>query len=90
MAKNDKKGPSAGAPVIEGEAEEVKAKKKSVSPAQFFRQVYAEGQKVTWTTRNETFISTVMVLIMVTVMSIFFLIVDFILRSGVKYLLSVN
>lgn len=88
MAKQPK-APTAGA-VIEGAAEDVKAPKKRTNPVQFFQQVLAEGRKVTWTTRNETLVSTVMVLIMVVIMSIFFLIVDSALRLVISLLLSVN
>lgn len=83
MAK-DKKPPA----TIEGEAEEVKKTKKRTSAPDFLRQVLAEARKVTWTTRNETMISTVMVLIMVAIMAIFFLIVDQLLRLGVTKILS--
>lgn len=88
MAKPPKT-PASG-PTIEGAAEEAKTPKKRTNPVQFIQQVIAEGRKVTWTTRNETFVSTIMVLIMVTVMAIFFLIVDSALRFGVSLLLSVN
>ncbi|MEQ8749176.1 MAG: preprotein translocase subunit SecE [Amphiplicatus sp.] len=81
---------SSGDGVIEGSAEEVKKKKKPFNPAEFFNQVIAEGRKVTWTSRNETMISTIMVLIMVVVMSLFFLAVDWVLRAAVTALLSIG
>ncbi len=85
MAKDKK--PAAA--TIEGVAEEVqKTKKKRTSAPEFLRQVVAEGRKVTWTTRNETLISTVMVLIMVAIMAAFFLIVDQVLRFGVTAIFS--
>lgn len=83
MAKDKKP-----APTIEGEAEEVKKTKKRTSAPDFMRQVMAEGRKVTWTTRNETMISTAMVLIMVAIMAVFFLVVDQLLRIGVTSILS--
>ncbi|MFE0754757.1 preprotein translocase subunit SecE [Inquilinus sp. NPDC058860] len=46
------------------------------SPVQFFRQVRQETAKVTWPTRKETAITTGMVFVFVTLMSIFFLLVD--------------
>ncbi|MEZ5929980.1 MAG: preprotein translocase subunit SecE [Parvularculaceae bacterium] len=85
MAKEKKPG---SAKIIEGAAEEVQKKKKRTSPADFVRQVMAEGRKVTWTTRNETMISTIMVLIMVTIMSVFFLLVDTGLRLAVTTILK--
>ena len=80
---------SAEAEMIEGKAEEV-GKKSSVSPFEFFQQVRNEGEKVTWTTRNETTVSTIMVLIMVAIMSLFFFLVDQTLRFGVGALLSLG
>ena len=46
------------------------------NPLQFFRQVNQERSKVTWPTRKETSVTTVMVFIFVAIMSVFFLVVD--------------
>ena len=54
------------------------------NPFEFLQQVRAETNKVTWPSRKETMVTTVMVLIMVTFASIFFLIADQILSWGVK------
>ena len=51
-----------------------------VSPTKFLQEVRAEGQKVTWPTRRETVITTIMVFIMTAVSAIFFLISDQIIR----------
>ncbi len=75
---------------IEGAAEEVKAKKKRTSPIEFVQQAIAEGRKVTWTSRNETLISTIMVLIMVAIMAVFFLGVDFVIRIIVQAILNIS
>ena len=88
MAKK-KKTTGATAPVIEGKPNEPK-KKKSTSPVEFFQQVRNEGAKVTWTSRNETMVSTIMVLIMVAIMSIFFFLVDQTLRFGICSLLPIQ
>ena len=58
------------------------------TPAQFVRQVRQEASKVTWPTRRETGISTVMVFIMVTIMALFFLLIDWILSSAVQAILG--
>jgi preprotein translocase subunit SecE len=84
-----KKPGGGAAKVIEGQAEEVK-KKKSVSPLKFLQQVRDEAYKVTWTTRNEMFISTAMVLTMVVIMALFFLLVDQTIRYGVCHLLPID
>ncbi|MFT4956589.1 MAG: preprotein translocase subunit SecE [Brevundimonas sp.] len=53
------------------------APKKRTSPAQFLSQVRAEGRKITWPSRKETWITSVMVLIMVMIAALFFWVVDF-------------
>ena len=59
-----------------------------VSPGEFVRQVRAETAKVSWPTRRETVTTTIMVLIMTSILAVFFLGVDTILGSLVKFLLS--
>ncbi len=78
-------------PIVEGKAEEVSARKApGVSPFAFLQQVRAEAAKVTWTSRNETLISTVMVLIMVAIMAVFFFFVDQSLRFAVCNILPID
>lgn len=76
-------------PVVEGKATEVKKKKKT-NPFEFLQQVRNEAAKVTWTTRNETLVSTIMVLIMVAIMALFFFGVDQVLRAGICGLLPIE
>jgi preprotein translocase subunit SecE len=59
-----------------------------VSPFKFLQEVRAEGQKVTWPTRRETAITTVMVFIMTAVAAIFFLISDQIMRLIVTFVIG--
>jgi len=63
-------------PAAEAGVAEKPAPKRRVGPAQFVQQVRDEGAKVTWTTRQETVVSTIMVLIMVAFASLFFFLVD--------------
>jgi preprotein translocase subunit SecE len=49
------------------------------NPIEFMQQVRQEASKVTWPTRNETVVTTIMVLIMVALASVFFLAVDAVL-----------
>ena len=60
------------------------------SPAQFIQQVRQEAAKVTWPTRQETLISTIMVLVMVLVASIFFLVADQVIAFLVQLVLSIR
>ena len=87
MAK--KKKPAEKSQTIEGKAAETK-KKKQTNPLEFAQQVRSEASKVTWTSRNETMISTVMVLIMVAIMALFFFLVDQGLRFGVCNILPIE
>ena len=61
-----------------------------VSPFKFLQEVRAEGQKVTWPTRKETTVTTIMVFVMVFVASLFFLAADQIMRMAVSFLLGIN
>ena len=45
-------------------------------PFAFWREVQAEGRKVTWATRQEVTVSTIMVLLMGVVAAIFFFAID--------------
>lgn len=58
------------------------------SPVEFFRQVQAETKKVVWPTRRETIMTGVMVMIMTTLLGIFFVGVDSFFDAIVRFLLS--
>ena len=58
------------------------------SPGEFIRQVRAETAKVVWPTRKETVTTAVMVLIMTTLLAIFFFGVDSMFSAIVKFLLG--
>jgi preprotein translocase subunit SecE len=60
------------------------------NPFEFLQQVRAEGSKVTWPSRKETIITTVMVFVMVVLASLFFLVVDQVLRWGVSLILGLG
>ncbi|MHB9881131.1 preprotein translocase subunit SecE [Pacificimonas sp. ICDLI1SI03] len=60
------------------------------SPGQFVREVRQEMSKVTWPTRRETMITTIMVLIMTALLSVFFLGVDALLGNLIQLVLSVG
>ena len=59
-----------------------------VTPGEFMRQVRAETGKVTWPTRRETVTTAIMVVIMTTLLAIFFFGVDSAFGAIVKFLLS--
>ncbi|NNE23025.1 MAG: preprotein translocase subunit SecE [Rhizobiales bacterium] len=61
--------------------------KSKTNPFEFIQQVRQETNKVTWPTRKETMITTIMVLIMVAFASVFFLGVDAVLRWVVNLVL---
>ena len=61
-----------------------------ISPFQFIQQVRQEITKVTWPTRKETTITTIMVFIMVAVAAVFFLIVDYIISELIQMVLGLG
>ena len=58
-----------------------------VTPGEFIRQVRTEASKVVWPTRRETMMTAVMVLIMTSLLAIFFLGVDSVFSTIVQFLL---
>jgi preprotein translocase subunit SecE len=60
------------------------------NPFEFIQQVRAEASKVIWPTRRETLVTTGMVLLMAVFASVFFVVVDEILRIGVGFVLGIG
>ena len=58
------------------------------NPFQFMQQVRAETAKVTWPTRREVVITTLMVLALAALTAVFFFLVDLAIRSGLGGLLG--
>lgn len=58
------------------------------NPIQFMQQVRSEVSKVVWPSRREVLLTTVMVLVMATVLAIFFSLVDFGIRTALESVLS--
>lgn len=61
-----------------------------VTPGEYVRQVRQELRKVAWPTRKETMVTTMMVFLLTGVLAVFFLGVDWILGSSVRFLLSLD
>jgi preprotein translocase subunit SecE len=57
------------------------------NPFQFLQQVRAEVAKVVWPTRRETMLTTIMVLIMAALTSVFFFLVDSLIRTVLRLVL---
>ncbi|MEM7566009.1 MAG: preprotein translocase subunit SecE [Pseudomonadota bacterium] len=60
------------------------------NPFEFLQQVRAETAKVTWPTRRETLITSVMVLIMVILAAGFFLLADQVIRFVIGLILGIG
>lgn len=60
------------------------------SPAQFVREIRQETSKVTWPSRKETVLSTVMVLVMAVIAGAFFLFADSIIAYAVDWILKLG
>ena len=61
-----------------------------INPIEFIQEVRNETEKVTWPTRKETMITTVMVFIMVVLAALFFLAADQILSWLVGLVLGIG
>jgi len=59
-----------------------------VNPGEFLRQVRAETAKVVWPTRKETVTTTIMVIIMTSLLGIFFFGIDSAFHAVVRALLG--
>jgi preprotein translocase subunit SecE len=59
-------------------------------PFQFWREVRAEGRKVTWATRSEVIVSVVMVMIFTVAAALFFFVVDTIASAIIRMILSIG
>ncbi len=60
------------------------------SPFKFAQEVRSETQKVTWPSRRETMITTIMVFVMVGLASIFFFFADQLIRVVVTTVLRIH
>ena len=61
----------------------------NTSPAKFVRQVRAEISRITWATRRDTMTSTITVLIMVVIASLFFFAADSLISLVIQWLFGV-
>lgn len=60
----------------------------AMNPLKFVDEVRQEVAKVTWPTPKEVWITTIMVLIMVTILSLFFMAVDLAIGGLVQFVLD--
>ena len=77
--------------MVEGETSIAKASEDlmaKINPGEFIRQVRSEASKVVWPTREETVRTAIFVAIMIVILSLFFLGIDSVFGSGVRWLLS--
>ncbi len=61
-----------------------------ISPFKFLQEVRSETEKVTWPTRRETAITTIMVFVLVAAASIFFLVADQLIRIVITFVLGIG
>ena len=61
-----------------------------INPLKFIQSVKQEAFKVTWPTRKDVMIGTVMVFVLATIAAIFFLLLDQIYRFLLDIILTIN
>ena len=59
------------------------------NPLQFIQQVRSEVSKITWPTRREVLLTTVMVFVMSAIAALIFALVDLLIRSGIQSVLNI-
>ena len=61
-----------------------------INPLRFIQSVKQEAFKVTWPTRKETMTGALMVVVLASIASIFFLLLDQILKYLLNIILAIN
>ncbi len=61
----------------------------SINPAKFIREVRQETSKVTWPTRKETTVYTMMALGLATIAATFFVFVDWVASAAVRAIIGI-
>ncbi len=62
----------------------------ATNPLQFLQQVRSETAKVHWPTRKALVTTTIMVFIMAALTSVFFFLVDLLIRTGLTAILGIG
>jgi preprotein translocase subunit SecE len=66
------------------------ARARRTGPLQFFQEVRRETSKVTWPSWRETYLTTIMVFIMVVITMVFFAVVDYGLGLLLNFVLGIR
>ena len=61
----------------------------TTNPFQFIQQVRSEISKITWPTRREVILTTIMVFVMSAIAALIFALVDLLIRSGIQSVLNI-
>ena len=61
----------------------------TTNPLQFIQQVRSEVAKITWPTRREVLLTTIMVFVMSAIAALIFALVDLLIRSGIQSVLNI-
>jgi len=61
-----------------------------ISPAEFAQQVRQEVSRVTWPSRKETMVTTLMVFAMVFIAAAFFFVVDQVMSQAVRFIFGIG
>ena len=61
----------------------------TTNPFQFIQQGRSEVSKITWPTRREVLLTTIMVFVMSAIAAVIFALVDLLIRSGIQSVLNI-
>jgi preprotein translocase subunit SecE len=62
----------------------------TVGPIEFLKQVRAETAKVVWPSRRETVVTSIMVVVMAVLASVFFLLADQVFSKFIGFILTLG
>ena len=60
----------------------------TTNPLQFIQQVRSEVSKIVWPSRREVLVTAVMVFVMAMMTALFFFLVDYLIREGLRAVLG--
>ena len=79
-------------PGVVGSSPTAPAKKelKMINPLRFIQSVKQEAFRITWPTRKDVMVGTLMVFLLATIAALFFLLLDQIYRLFLDFILTIN
>ena len=82
--------PEVGGSIPSAPAKKINCRNKMINPLKFIQSVKQEAFKVTWPTRKDVLVGSLMVFALATIAAIFFLLLDQIYKVLLDLILAIN